>query len=131
MQAIRPSARACGPLQWLSALLATALLSSVTCLPVSARAQAEIAVIVPFPAGGSADFAARLFVARLRERGVQAVTVNMDGGSGLLAFRRILTAGHRTEILVGPATPMLIAAFINLTQRGKLAYMQRCSCFRC
>lgn len=125
MQAILPSARDGGRYRWLAALLATASLALVAWLPVSVRAQVELTVIVPFPAGGSADLAARLFAAHLRERGVQAVTVNQDGGSGVLAFRRMLVAGPRTEILVGPATPMLtglltVSETASLRERGQL-----------
>lgn len=88
-------------------LLVMVSLALLICLPVPAKAQAELTVIVPFSAGGSADLAARLFAEQLRERGVQSVTVNLDGGSGVLAFRRMLAAGPRNEMLVGPATPML------------------------
>lgn len=72
-----------------------------------AVSHAELTVLVPFPAGGSADLLSRLFVAQLNDRGVSAIVVNLDGGSGVLAFRRLLAGGPRPEVLVGPATPML------------------------
>jgi tripartite-type tricarboxylate transporter receptor subunit TctC len=77
-------------------------------LTANNAASQEINILVPFTAGGSADYVARLFATHLNNTtGVSTTVMNVDGGSGVVAFRRILNGTQRPEILVGPATPVL------------------------
>lgn len=92
-----------------------------------AASQLELTVLVPFPAGGSADLLARLFVAQLNERGVRAAVINLDGGSGVLAYRRLLSSGPKPEILVGPATPML-TGLLSLAEMKLMKERQQVVC---
>lgn len=75
-------------------------------------------IVVPFTAGGSADYAARTFAVALHVLDIPAVTVNVDGASGVLGFRRLAresTAGENLMVL-SPIVPLTSAISPEETQ---------------
>ena len=67
-------------------LLAAAILSSLLAVPAAAQKYPDrpITLIVPWAAGGGADFAARLMGHALeRELGVPVNVINRTGGNGV------------------------------------------------
>jgi len=78
----------CGPRRKMLAWLAAALLGlpAATCAAVAEDFPAHpVRMIIPFPAGGPADFVGRLFAQHLTDLwGVQVVTDNRGGASGVI-----------------------------------------------
>src|SRR5262245_53909906 len=87
-----------------------------------ARAQAypnrPVRIIVGFPAGGSADLAARLVAQWLSERlGQQFVVENRPGASGNIAVEAAVNAAADgyTLLLIGPPQPTTATLYKRLT----------------
>jgi tripartite-type tricarboxylate transporter receptor subunit TctC len=77
------------------ALLAAALLSSLAAVPAAAQKYPDrpISFIVPWAAGGGADFASRLLAQALeRELGIPVNVVNRTGGNGVTGHYAIASA---------------------------------------
>ncbi|MDA7415083.1 tripartite tricarboxylate transporter substrate binding protein [Xenophilus arseniciresistens] len=93
----------------------------VTALPGAVLAQAAwpagkpITLIVPYSAGGSVDFNARLVATRLGERLKQSVVVeNVAGAGGVIGVARAAAAAPDGYTLVaGPDSVMAIGRLIN------------------
>lgn len=101
-----------------SLLLASTLLAA---LPGAAFAQAAwpaakpIALIVPYSAGGSVDFNARLIATRLGERLKQSVVIeNVTGAGGAIGVAKAVNAAPDGYTLVaGPDSAIAIGKLIN------------------
>ena len=98
---------------------AAGIATALTALVIQAQdfPQKAINLVVPFPAGGVADFVARLVQLEYqRQMGQQVVVENIGGAGGALALQRVLaaTADGRTQALGTPAelvlTPMALPA---------------------
>jgi tripartite-type tricarboxylate transporter receptor subunit TctC len=98
-----------------------ALVSAVATWPLSARAQQRISVvgypnrpirlIVPFPAGGAADVAARIVTQALSDVLAQPLVVdNRGGGDGVIAGNAVKTAAPDGYTLLFATTTGLNAA---------------------
>ena len=74
-----------------------------------------ITLIVPFSAGGSVDFAARLVAGKLSERLKQSVVVeNVAGAAGAVGVgKAVQAAPDGYTLLVGPDSPIVIAKLVN------------------
>jgi len=98
----------------------------MSCLPVSALAEdwpsKSLTFVVPFPAGGSNDIAARLVAEGVRQRLGQTVVVdNKPGANGSLGVEAILRSPKdQTTFLVGSdslsLTPLFRATTWDLTR---------------
>ncbi|MEP6791022.1 MAG: tripartite tricarboxylate transporter substrate binding protein [Ramlibacter sp.] len=96
---------------------------SLAALAAVAGAQAQpawpaakpITIIVPFTAGGSVDFAARLVAQKLGERLKQSVVVeNVTGAGGTIGVTRAVHAAPDGYTLVmGADSPIAIARLVN------------------
>jgi len=99
-------------------LLLAALLSSL--IP-TAQAQPAwpaakpITLIVPFAAGGSVDYAARLVATKLGERLKQSVVVENTAGAGgaIGVGKAVQSAPDGYTLVVGPDSPIVIGKLVN------------------
>ena len=74
-----------------------------------------ISVVVPFPAGGAVDFAARLVANKLAERLGQAVVIdNVAGAGGVVGTTKaVRAAGDGYTLLVAPDSAIVIAPLVT------------------
>jgi len=92
--------------------LATALLA----VPCQAERwpQRVVRIILPLPAGGGTDLAARLFAERLAERWSQPVVVeNVPGADGILGVTRFVGSRDNHTLLFSFAGPITINPLIH------------------
>src|SRR5688500_20145983 len=91
--------------RWLVALLLSASLAFAQDWPAR-----PVRLVVPFPAGGSTDVAARTLAERLsRSRGVQFVVENRAGGGGVVGISEVARAapdGYTIVVAPGANTTM-------------------------
>lgn len=98
--------------------LLTGLLAAASPLLASAQAwpgAKPITLVVPFTAGGSVDFSARLVATRLGERLKQSVVVeNVAGAGGAIGVTRVTQANpDGYTLVVGPDSPIAIGRLVN------------------
>ncbi|HEX5390759.1 MAG TPA: tripartite tricarboxylate transporter substrate binding protein [Burkholderiaceae bacterium] len=100
--------------------LFTLLAATALATPFTAQAQAwpaakPITLVVPFTAGGSVDFSARLVATKLGERLKQSVVVeNVAGAGGAIGVSKVVQANpDGYTLVVGPDSPIVIGRLIN------------------
>lgn len=100
--------------------LFTLLAATTLALPLTAKAQdwpgaRPIKLVVPFTAGGSVDFSARLIATQLGERLKQSVVVeNVPGAGGAIGVSRVVQAApDGYTLVVGPDSPIVIGRLVN------------------
>ncbi|WP_326533616.1 tripartite tricarboxylate transporter substrate binding protein [Pseudorhodoferax sp.] len=104
---------------------ASALLAGLLCGMGPALAQAfptkPVNLMVPYPAGGPSDAAARIFTVPLgRELGQQVVVENLGGVSGAMAAQKVLSApadGH--YLFQGSPNEVILAPLANAAVKLK------------
>ena len=102
-------------------LVACMALLGASSMPVSAYAQAAwptaktITLVVPFSAGGSVDFTARLLAQKLSERLQQNVIVdNAVGAGGVIGMDKVVRAApDGYTFVMGADSPAAIAKLVN------------------
>ena len=88
--------------------LISAALAAVFALSVAHAQDSTLRIIVPYPAGGSTDLAARIVANELQPRlGTTVVVENMVGAGGRLAMQNIKRMPPDANVLV-IANPALI-----------------------
>lgn len=99
----------------LSSLLAAALLPAAASAQTAWPAAKPITLIVPFSAGGSVDFNARLIATKLGERLKQSVVIeNVAGAGGAIGVGKAVNAAPDGYTLVaGPDSAIAIGRLIN------------------
>ena len=104
-----------------TALAATTLCATVPALAQPAWPSKPITVMVPYPAGGASDGAARLYGTLLSTRLKQTVLVdNLGGVSGGLAGQKVLSApadGHM--LFFGSPNEVILAPLVNSAVKYK------------
>ncbi len=100
--------------------LFTLLAATALATPFTAQAQAwpaakPITLVVPFTAGGSVDFSARLVATKLGERLKQSVVVeNVAGAGGAIGVSKVVQANpDGYTLVVGPDSPIVIGRLVN------------------
>jgi len=78
-------------------------------------------LMVPFPAGGASDVAARIFAESIgRSLGQQVVVENLGGGTGLIAAAKVLnTPADGYMFFHGSANEIFLAPMLNTAARYK------------
>ena len=99
----------------LLAVAAGALAQPAFAQPDAWPAQRPITLIVPYTAGGSVDFAARLVSERLGKRLGQTVVVENAGGAGgvIGVARAVRAAPDGYTLVMAPDSPIAIAGLVN------------------
>lgn len=99
-----------------SLLAAGALLSGCLASQVNAQAagNAMLKIMVPFPAGGMADFIGRLLADKLKEEMARTVIVDNRPGAGLRLAAEVLknSPADGNTILITPMDPITLAPMI-------------------
>lgn len=101
----------------LCTVLAVGALSTVTIAqtPAAWPAAKPISVVVPFPAGGAVDYAARMVSTRLGERLGQSVVIdNVAGAGGVVGTTKAARAApDGYSLLVAPDSTIVIAPLVT------------------
>jgi len=101
--------------RWAALALLTLPLVSLAQTPPPWPAGKPITVVVPFPAGGAVDFAARLVATRLGERLGQAVVIdNVAGAGGVVGTTKAVRAApDGFTLLVAPDSTVVLAHLVT------------------
>ncbi|MFT3719159.1 Bug family tripartite tricarboxylate transporter substrate binding protein [Pseudorhodoferax sp.] len=105
----------CRTLALLAALAGTAAASIAQGPQAGAWPAGPVTVVVPFPAGGSVDAAARIVLQRLAERLGQPVVVdNVPGAAGTIGTQRVVRAKPDGQtLLFAVASPVTVAPLVS------------------
>ena len=100
---------------WAAAALGAMATIAAAQTPPAWPAAKPITVVVPFPAGGAVDFAARLVATKLAERLGQAVVIdNVAGAAGVLGTTKAVRAvADGYTLLVAPDSAIVIAPLVT------------------
>lgn len=100
---------------WAAAALGTMATIAAAQTPVAWPTAKPISVVVPFPAGGAVDFAARLVANKLAERLGQAVVIdNVAGAAGVVGTTKaVRAAADGYTLLVAPDSAIVIAPLVT------------------
>ncbi len=100
---------------WAAAALGTMATIATAQTPVAWPTAKPISVVVPFPAGGAVDFAARLVANKLAERLGQAVVIdNVAGAAGVVGTTKaVRAAADGYTLLVAPDSAIVIAPLVT------------------
>ena len=109
---------------WVAIAAAAAMLAGPACGPSNGR-RATSSLIVPYPAGGNVDSAARIIADKLQEKlGQPFIIENKAGAGGMIAgeaFAKSAPDGY--TLFVGANGPVLFATEIN--KRDAYKWKQR------
>ncbi len=99
---------------WAAAALGTVATLAAAQTPAWPTAK-PISVVVPFPAGGAVDYAARMVATRLAERLGQAVVIdNVAGAGGVVGTTKaVRAAADGYTLLVAPDSAIVIAPLVT------------------
>ena len=100
---------------WVAMALGTTATITAAQTPAAWPAAKPISVVVPFPAGGAVDFAARLVANKLAERLGQAVVIdNVAGAGGVVGTTKAVRAvADGYTLLVAPDSAIVIAPLVT------------------
>lgn len=99
---------------WAGAALGAMATLAAAQTPTAWPAAKPISVVVPFPAGGAVDFAARLVANKLSERLGQAVVIdNVAGAAGVIGTAKaVRAAADGYTLLIAPDSAIVIAPLV-------------------
>ncbi len=100
---------------WAAAALGAVATTAAAQTPAAWPTVKPISVVVPFPAGGAVDFAARLVANKLAERLGQAVLIdNVAGAAGVVGTTKAVRApADGYSLLVAPDSAVVIAPLVT------------------
>ena len=100
---------------WVAAALGVLATPAAAQTPAAWPTVKPISVVVPFPAGGAVDFAARLVANKLADRLGQAVVIdNVAGAGGVVGTTKaVRAAADGYALLVAPDSAIVIAPLVT------------------
>lgn len=93
-------------------------LLAVSAIIVSANALAQERILVPYPAGGASDAAARLVANYFTSQGKTFIVENVGGATGLLAINKFL-ANPKDQVFQGTQNELILPPLLNKAVKFK------------